>query len=247
MASTADVPLLITSDNARSERRISPAWTIAQLKSRLEPITGIPASSQRLTLKVASWPDQNLQGVNEDNIQLGAFTLQSYAELHVTDTRPAGLRANYTDVSAVEKYEMPPDEYESRTDSVLHWKKTHQLGRFDPDAPSIEQQKIASIEREIEERGIKLDVRCRLLAANQSESSLERRGTVKYIGPVPEIPGIGAWVGIALDEPTGKNDGTVKGTRYFQCGANCGVIVRPERVEVGDFDVIDEFGSDEEF
>ncbi|KAH0173140.1 hypothetical protein KCU67_g1417, partial [Aureobasidium melanogenum] len=247
MASTADVPLLITSDNARSERRISPAWTIAQLKSRLEPITGIPASSQRLTLKVASWPDQNLQGVNEDNIQLGAFTLQSYAELHVADTRPAGLRANYTDVSAVEKYEMPPDEYESRTDSVLHWKKTHQLGRFDPDAPSIEQQKISSIEREIEERGIKLDVRCRLLAANQSESSLERRGTVKYIGPVPEIPGIGAWVGIALDEPTGKNDGTVKGTRYFQCGANCGVIVRPERVEVGDFDVIDEFGSDEEF
>lgn len=85
MASTADVPLLITSDNARSERRISPAWTIAQLKSRLEPITGIPASSQRLTLKVASWPDQNLQGVNEDNIQLGAFTLQSYAELHVSN------------------------------------------------------------------------------------------------------------------------------------------------------------------
>jgi len=164
---------------------------------------------------------------------------------------------------------MPPDEYESRTDSVLHWKKTHQLGRFDPNAPSIEQQKVAGVDREIDERGmsalqiltrytctnigsrstpgIKLDARCRLLAANQSESSLERRGTIKFIGPVPEIPGIGAWVGIALDEPTGKNDGIVKGTRYFQCGANCGVIVRPGRVEVGDFDVIDEFGSDEEF
>jgi tubulin-folding cofactor B len=95
--------------------------------------------------------------------------------------------------------------------------------------------------------GIKLDARCRLLAANQSENSIERRGIVKFVGPVPEIPGIGAWVGIALDEPTGKNDGTVKGTRYFECGVNCGVIVRPGRVEVGDFDVIDEFGSDEEF
>jgi tubulin-folding cofactor B len=95
--------------------------------------------------------------------------------------------------------------------------------------------------------GIKVDARCRLLAASQSESSLERRGTVKFVGPVPEIPGVGAWVGIALDEPTGKNDGTVKGTRYFECGANCGVVVRPARVEVGDFDVIDEFGSDEEF
>ncbi|CAD0113102.1 unnamed protein product [Aureobasidium uvarum] len=85
----ADVPLLITSENARSERRISPAWTIAQLKGRLEPITGIPASSQKLTLKVASWPDQNLQTVDEDNTQLDAFTLQSYAELHVS---------NYSDV-----------------------------------------------------------------------------------------------------------------------------------------------------
>ncbi|CAD0113103.1 unnamed protein product [Aureobasidium uvarum] len=48
---------------------------------------------------------------------------------------------------------MPPDEYENRTDSVLHWKKTHQLGRFDPNAPTIEQQKVTGIEREIEERG----------------------------------------------------------------------------------------------
>jgi hypothetical protein len=85
MATTADVPLLIISENARSERRISPAWTIAQLKGRLEPITGVPASSQRLTLKVASWPDQNLQAVDQENTQLSAFTLQSYAELHVSN------------------------------------------------------------------------------------------------------------------------------------------------------------------
>jgi hypothetical protein len=85
MATTADVPLLIISENARSERRISPAWTIAQLRGRLEPITGVPASSQILTLKVASWPDQNLQTVNQENTQLSAFTLQSYAELHVSN------------------------------------------------------------------------------------------------------------------------------------------------------------------
>jgi tubulin-folding cofactor B len=95
--------------------------------------------------------------------------------------------------------------------------------------------------------GIETGARCRLLSVGPSQASIERRGTVKFVGVVPEIPGIGAWVGIALDEPTGKNDGTVKGTRYFQCATNCGVFVRPERVEVGDFDVIDEFGSDEEF
>ena len=52
---------------------------------------------------------------------------------------------------------------------------------------------------------------------------------------------------MALDEPTGKNDGSVKGKRYFECGSNCGVFVRPERVEIGDFEALDEFGSDEEF
>jgi tubulin-specific chaperone B len=31
-----------------SERRITPSWTVEQLKTKLEPITGIPASSQSL-------------------------------------------------------------------------------------------------------------------------------------------------------------------------------------------------------
>lgn len=93
--------------------------------------------------------------------------------------------------------------------------------------------------------GIKTGLRCKLLPETDS-----RRGTIRYVGPVPDIPSsLGAWIGIALDEPTGKNDGSIKkdGQRYFECGANHGVFVRAERVEVGDFEVLDEFGSDEEF
>lgn len=82
--------------------------------------------------------------------------------------------------------------------------------------------------------GLSLSGRVRLLPDSDA-----RRGTVSYIGPVPEIPGIGVWVGVTLDEPTGKNDGTVKGKRYFECGHNCGVFVRPERCEAGDFPVLD--------
>lgn len=48
---------------------------------------------------------------------------------------------------------MPSTEYENRSDSVLAWKKAQKLGRFDPNAPSIEQQKILASEREVEERG----------------------------------------------------------------------------------------------
>jgi hypothetical protein len=50
----------------------------------------------------------------------------------VADTRPPGMRPNYTDASLVAKYELPPSEYEKRDDSVLAWKKANKLGRFDP-------------------------------------------------------------------------------------------------------------------
>lgn len=51
-----DVPLTITVPGISptsapfllAERRISPSWTIGQLKAKLEPVTGIPPSAQRL-------------------------------------------------------------------------------------------------------------------------------------------------------------------------------------------------------
>jgi tubulin-folding cofactor B len=66
-------------------------------------------------------------------------------------------------VSAVEKYTLPSAEYETRTDSVLAWKKAQKLGRFDPNAGSIEEQKIRAIDREIEERG-KLHCCCLIIS-----------------------------------------------------------------------------------
>lgn len=73
---------------------------------------------------------------------------------------------------------------------------------------------------------------------------------VSFVGEVPDIPSVGAWVGITLDEPTGKNNGSVNGTKYFSCAPNSGVFLRAERVEVGDFPELgldDELEDDEEF
>ncbi|CAI6330439.1 unnamed protein product [Periconia digitata] len=234
LQAAADVALLVTSANSSSERRVSPAWTLAHFKTRLEPITGIPASCQQLTLRINSQDPVSISAVDEEQTQLAAFPLQPYAELVVADTRPPSARPNFSDLSAVEKYEMPSAEYESRSDSVLAWKKAQKLGRFDPNAPTIEQQKVLASEREIQERGLTIQCRVRLLPESDA-----RRGTVMYLGLVPEIPGIGFWVGVALDEPTGKNDGSVKGKRYFDCGSNYGVFVRPERCESGEFPPLD--------
>jgi tubulin-specific chaperone B len=138
---------------------------------------------------------------------------------------------------------LPEEEYEKKTDSVLAWKKAQKLGRFDPNAPSHEQAKIAAIAQEVEFRGIAIGKRCRV---GQDDA---RRGVVRYVGEVKEIPGgIGAWVGVELDEPVGKNDGSIGETRYWGEPSELkrGVFVRPERVEVGDFPVMDDLGDMEE-
>jgi dynactin 1 len=39
------------------------------------------------------------------------------------------------------------------------------------------------------------------------------RGLVAYIGMTSFA--VGKWVGVVLDEPKGKNNGTIKGNTYF--------------------------------
>lgn len=138
---------------------------------------------------------------------------------------------------------MPEEEYAKKADSVLAWKKAEKLGRFDPNAPSREEAKIAAFAQDVHDRGIEVGKRCRVGGDDT------RRGVVKYIGHVKDIPnGSGAWVGVHLDEPMGKNDGSINGTRYWgePSVMKHGVLVRPERVDVGDYPPMDDLGDLEE-
>ena len=47
---------------------------------------------------------------------------------------------------------------------------------------------------------------------------------VRYVGTTEFSKGI--WVGLELPTPTGKNDGSVKGQRYFPCEPQHGIFVR---------------------
>ncbi|XP_068626995.1 kinesin-like protein KIF13A [Battus philenor] len=53
-------------------------------------------------------------------------------------------------------------------------------------------------------------------------------GVVAYVGPTHFAHGL--WVGVELDAPIGKNDGSVGGTRYFTCRARHGIFVRPDKL-----------------
>jgi hypothetical protein len=83
----ADIPLLIKSANAQSERRVNPSWTIAHFKARLEPITGVPSSTQRLSFRIASQDAVPIEAANEEQVQLSSFGLQPYAEVTVSTDR----------------------------------------------------------------------------------------------------------------------------------------------------------------
>ncbi|ODM23608.1 hypothetical protein SI65_01197 [Aspergillus cristatus] len=270
-----DISVIITSAGNSSnsnepgfltERRITPTWTVNQLKAKLETMTGVPPGSQRLQLKTPGRPNQWVDG---DDTVIGDWGLMKGSEIEVHDTRPAAARPNFTDLSAVEKYVLPESTYETLPNSVLAWKKNQKLGRFDPTAVPPEEAMRNQAEKDridVQKRGemrtlsvttvkgmacntnTDIAVSKRAIVLPSSPPHI-RRGTVRFVGPVPTIPFPGVstedsgldqgslpiWVGIELDEPTGKNDGSIGGKRYFECPNKTGVFVKPEKVEVGDF------------
>uniref|UniRef100_A0A8B9QBD2 Kinesin family member 13B n=1 Tax=Apteryx owenii TaxID=8824 RepID=A0A8B9QBD2_APTOW len=56
-----------------------------------------------------------------------------------------------------------------------------------------------------------------------------KTGTVRYIGPTDFQEG--TWVGVELDLPSGKNDGSIGGKQYFKCNPGYGLLVKPGRVK----------------
>ena len=150
---------------------------------------------------------------------------------------------------------MPESTYSALPNTVMAWKKAQKLGRFDPNAPTAESlavERLASDNALVRSKGVAVGQRCRV---GRDDG---RRGTVRFVG---EIPGLGGekevgciWVGVELDEPVGRNDGSVKvevlvemgeGSeketekrtevrRVFECHDKFGVFARPEKVEVGE-------------
>ncbi|CAL8364506.1 unnamed protein product [Lota lota] len=55
-----------------------------------------------------------------------------------------------------------------------------------------------------------------------------KMGAVRYIGETDFAKG--EWCGVELDEPLGKNDGAVAGTRYFQCLPKFGLFAPVHKV-----------------
>ena len=65
-----------------------------------------------------------------------------------------------------------------------------------------------------------------------------QRGAVRFVGGIEGKTGV--FVGVELDDPYGRNDGSAAGKSYFECAAKHGVFARPSSVTVGAFPSLDD-------
>ncbi|QPG73388.1 hypothetical protein FOA43_000698 [Brettanomyces nanus] len=245
-----DFTIHLTSDLTSSERRLSPDWTLKYFKHRVEYITGIPPESQKIWIYETNDSNEREQIdslLNEETTLLEDLHISPFTRIHIEST------SNDPDMIQLQKELLNPEDQdeeglfkleEKRYDEMAHtvkkWKLEKKLGRYDPAFTGKIQELLE--ENEVKAKTIRVGDRCKL-----HNSSFERLGTVRYVGKIPEINNENSWVGVELDEPYGKNDGSIKGVKYFTCKLNYGSFVKPIVVETGDFpqEKLD-FNSDEE-
>lgn len=217
-------------------KRFKKDLVVADLKGKLELYTGTQAGS--MTVKVFDKEDTLVCTLDNDNALLGSYHVDSGMRLHVEGK---SIITKGFEESNVEKFEMSPEEYTKRKDTLKAYLEQNKLGKYNSEqAERREREK--KLEEEAEEKcaqNIHAGDRCLVTVTGQPR----RKATVMYVGQVKFKPGW--WVGVKYDEPLGKNDGSVEGVRYFECFPKYGGFVKPVYIEVGDFPE-DEFNLDDE-
>lgn len=247
------IRLQVTHSNLQArfmEIRLDLHMTVEAVKVKLSFHCGTNPSAMVLSLLDES--GTMLYTLWEDHRKLGYYSPRDGYVLHIVDSDPTSASAGgwLENTALVEKYKMSDEDYSKRENTYRRWKDT-----------KLQEDPSWTLEREMAKRrgqdvpppppkvedpehqgdlaaGIQPGQRC-------SVDPGDRRGEVRFVGKVEGLP-MGWWVGVQYDEPLGRNDGSVKGKKIFDCPAGYGAFVRPDKVKVGDFPPIDEFADEEE-
>merc|ERR1719284_2273198 len=190
---------------------------------------------------------QVVADLSSDEMKLGFYSPMDGWTIHVTDLDPYSLSSGggLEDVSLVQKYEISEEDYLKRDKNFRRWKEEKQKQdpnwsfakeiknrqdaqrmKADPNfVPEPHKERVTDDEHMGEAAAqMKVGDRCEVTVGG-------KRGTVQFVGKIPAIaPGF--WIGVQYDEPVGKNDGSVKGARFFQCPPKYGGFLRPDKLKV---------------
>lgn len=180
----------------------------------------------------------------DDSKTLREYGAENDMELFVKDLDEFSMARNggLEDVSQVKKFELTEEEYDKKEKTLrAHFKKQKEMGvKFTKNANAgpcglegIKEER-PETPRNVDEI-YKVGARCECNPGG-------RRGTVQFVGKLGKKEG--TWIGVALDEPSGINDGTYQDKKYFECkGPKYGCFSRHENCNVGDFPELDPFAD----
>lgn len=221
--------------------------TIENLKDKCRLHSGTACGDMVLQLQDHS--GRPVAQLDDDSKMIGYYSPLDGWIVHIHDTNPYSLSANggLEDVSQVKKYEMSDEDYMKRDTNYRKW-KAEKLAK-DP-TWTLEKEQMLKKDpnwkppEKITDEDYMKDLADAISVGQRCEVAGGRRGEVMYVGKCDH--GCGYWIGVKYDEPVGKNDGSVKGKRYFDAEMNYGGIVRPNLVQVGDFPEKDLFSDSSE-
>lgn len=230
--SSGTVELYITNSKNKDEsclnlKKLKLNSSIGELKQKLEMFTG--QLSSNMTVSLYNRNHVLVAHLSDNSMLLGQYPVENEMTLYV--------EGNYlTDgLEAIEpKYVLPEEKYKEHKENLRNFMMRQKEERLRREALLKEnnEEKEKALEQDAL-KDIEVGKRCKL---NDSDV---RFGTIKFVGPTKFSPG--TWVGVQLDEPFGKNNGTVKDTQYFECEENYGMFVKPGKITIGDFPILDPF------
>ncbi|CAD5166220.1 tubulin-folding cofactor B-like [Musa acuminata AAA Group] len=230
------VVLRVTHANVKSfsaDVRFSLEMTVESVKEKLWKKCGTAVDS--MVLELYDDAGSKVCDLSDATRPFGFYSPQDGYRLHIIDLDPSSVTSGgwLEDTSLVEKYTISEDAYNKLDNNFRKFKE-----KMVSQNPMAKENKLSENYMEDLCANIKVGDRCEVEPG-------EKRGIVKFVGRA-EALGPGFWVGIQYDEPLGKHDGTVKGKRYFDCPPQHGVMLRPDKVKVGDYPERDPFEEDEE-
>ncbi|XP_055686060.1 kinesin-like protein KIF13A isoform X2 [Lutzomyia longipalpis] len=160
---------------------------------------------------------------DEDDEELSNYTAEkNFPAVDINENRPVKEDDSGSDASGRNRNGQDAMK-------VIKRKKSQNSGLNNSNRASSETDSSDKMEDDIQGKAIDANVPEWVVVG---ESVLIRpyntSGVISFVGGT-HFQG-GTWVGVELDTPTGKNDGTVQGITYFTCKPKHGIFVRADKL-----------------